>query len=664
MSRGFSGAESAGRRYFYYSLWTLSALVLFYIFLRHHPPRPLFSTPGAPEGGPAPWLGNGASLLGGAISLVLLLPGGGALARLIGLEQKNLLVIPALGSLYAMAAAFILLSAGFFNVTALLAALLLPLAAWDWRRLPMALPSLRPPSITYDRILLALLGVALTAGLIRALAPLTGNDSLVYHMSVAAEYARSGSFHADQWNMYARTPHGIELLYAGAYLTGAEGAARMVHFLFYFGNILLAAMISRELTGRNGMGAALLFALTPLFLDPRTVGNADMGASLFFGLALYQILLFKKGGKRGDLAAAGLFAAGLLWVKYATWSAWPLLPAMLLLLPAARKKGTAPKEWLLFAAPSIAAALLWFGRAWLESGHPLFPLVVPPGNSAGWDSLLAGRLREWQMGMGMGRRLLDYLLLPWNVVMNGQPFYNRFDGVLSPLYLILLPLSLLFGDRRTRRLWALAAAGLLLWAIGPQQLRFLSPVILLACALLGDSWRHPEQNAGRRWIAYLPRSIFLIGTMAVAAPPLTQELRDTLPVVLGREGRESYLSRQIQSYDAFSLIERIVPSDQKVLLLWENRTYYSTRQIVCDSFFESSQVVRLAERMGSAGRFLGELKAMDIDWIVVNRPLQNVFARQYGRNALNTLEMTLKNCEPVGSWKGVELFRVPDNPGL
>ncbi len=656
MSRGFSGADRAGGQYLRYSLWALFALILFLAFLRGHPPRPIFTS--AMEGGSAtsPWPRFWGGLGGGAIWFLLLLPAGGALSRLIGFKRKNLLLISALGSLYAMATTFALLSAGVFHLPVAILFAVLPLIGWRRPPLPLALPHLRPPRSAYDKVLLALICLALATGLVQALAPLTGNDSLVYHMTLAAEYARSGAFSAPDWSMYARIPHGIELLYAGAYLTGAEGAARIVHLLLYAANIILVGMISRHLTGKSGLGGAFLFALTPLFLDPRTVGNVDLGASLFFGLALYQILLFRKEGQGADLAAAGLFAGGLLWVKYASWSVWPLLPAILLLMPAGKRRKLTMKEWLLFLSPSLVTAVLWFARAWMVSGHPLFPLALPAANSAGWDAYLASRLRTWQMGMGMGRGFLDWLLLPWNVVMNGQSAYSRFDGVLSPHYLAMLPLSLLLGGSRLRPLWIAVVAGLVLWALGPQQLRFLSPVLLLACALLGDSWRGQSEKTGG---ARIPATIFLLGGIVVAAPHITREWRDTLPVVVGSEGRQPYLSRQIQSYEAFIMLDQIVPPGEKVLLLWENRTYYSPRPTLCDSFFEASQVVRLAGESGSAGQFVAKLREKELRWILVNRPLQNIFARQYDPAALSILEETIRRSTPFGSWKGLELYRLP-----
>jgi hypothetical protein len=286
-------------------------------------------------------------------------------------------------------------------------------------------------------------------------------------------------------------------------------------------------------------------------------------------------------------------------------------------------------------------------------------MAAPPGNGAGWDGLLASRLRAWQMGIGMGRGPIDFLLLPWNLVMHGQPTYSRFDGVLSPLYLVMLPPAALLGGRTVRRLLAVAAAGVVLWALGPQQLRFLSPVLILLAALLGDSWRSREWISRARRLAFLPPAIFLLGAAVPAVPRAARDLREILPVVTGAESREAYLSRRIQSYDAFRLLGEAVPPGERVLLLWENRVYYSPRRTIGDSFFEASQVMRLAEKAGDPSALVALLRKRGIGWILVNRPLQNVFARYQDPAALAAMERVIERCAPVARRRGLELYRLP-----
>ncbi len=642
--------------------WAGVSAVIVTLFLIHHPARPLFGVPGG-GGGESPWAGHAAAAAGAATTIALLLPGGLALRRLLGIHRAGGLTVCGLGALYGMGVSFLLLAAGSFRAVSLAPALLLPLAVllFPSRSTEVGAAEERPAGRAGKAtplLLSALAFAGFTVITLQALAPLTANDSLVYHFSLAAKYAATGGFTASPWNMYARVPHGIELLYAAAYLTGAEGAARLVWLLLIAGNLALAARISKTVFPGSGAGAAFLLVTTPLFLDPRTVGNVDAGAAFFLGLSALHILRFRRGGAPGDLIAAGLFAAGLLWVKPALWIAWPVLPLYLVLTARPEEKGKMSLPlWAFFLLPSAAAVLPWLIRASICSGSALFPLRFPEGNGAEWDASLASQLRTWQMTIGMGRRPVDFLLLPWNTVLNAQPVYARFDGVLSPLYLLLLPVALVRGGRAVRRLLAAAAAGFLLWSIGPQQLRFLSPVLLLAAAALGAGAIGPSRR--RRAAASIRLSVIIVAGALLLAPSIRRVARDTLPVVIGRESREGYLARKVQSYEFFRLVDRLVPPGGKILLVWENRVYYSPRPVLADSFFEASQVIRLADRRGSGRAFLEDLKRRGIGWIAVNRSLQRVFERNFAPHPNEVLAEALRMCEKTASRKGIDLYRIP-----
>jgi hypothetical protein len=257
--------------------------------------------------------------------------------------------------------------------------------------------------------------------------------------------------------------------------------------------------------------------------------------------------------------------------------------------------------------------------------------------------------------MGMGRDPLTFLLLPWNITFRGQPafLYRFFDGVLSPLLLLWAFWAVLRGTGLTRRLLLLSLGGVYLWGVGPQQLRFLLPLILLLSALVGAHWR-----SERGLLGAIQGALFLLTAGGLLAPFLVETARDTLPVVLGREKPERYLNRKVQSYEAFQALPHHVPTGERVFLIWENRVYYGTRPFIADSFFEASEAVRMAERAGSPDRFLAELKDRGCEWVLVNRQLEKVFARYSPPPSVRILNEAVGKGKRVGSWKGIELYRI------
>lgn len=624
-------------------------------FFHTHPPRPLFSAP-VPGEGPFPAGSHATALLGGLFYGALLLAAGTGLRRLLRAGRSGAGALP-LGAAYGSILAFLLIAVGAFRPPVFTSLLLLP-ALFSGRprmpRLPGRLPRIGFVGMAGGALLL-LAGIHL---LLRALAPLTANDALVYHMPLARAYAGGGGFGGAPDLVYGKMPHGGDLLYAGAFLFGGEGAARIFHVWLAGAGALLAASLARALRpGGTGLPAAVLFLTLPLLLDPRTVGNVDLGAVLFFGGSLLGIA--RRGGGRGELVAAALLAGALLTVKYSVLPAYGILAAALLLplfgAPPSRSRG---RDLALFAPLSFALFLPWAMKGWAETGNPLFPLLPDLLGGRGWDPVLAGRLVAWQRSIGMGREFVDWLLLPWNVVFHGQPRYDGFDGVLSPALLLWGPWAACRGGKIARRALLLLLAGLYLWGLGPQQLRFFLPGILLAAAVGGAWWR-----TERGWIGAAQGALFFIIPLLLLAPALRETARDTWPVVSGREGREEYLARKIQSYEAFRRMERSVPEGEKVALLWENRIYYGTRPWIADSFFEASGMVRRAEIAGSPDRFLAALRSEGASWILVNRPLGGIFSRFSPSPSIGWIEEALRGSARVGGWKGLELFRIPAEEG-
>jgi hypothetical protein len=392
-------------------------------------------------------------------------------------------------------------------------------------------------------------------------------------------------------------------------------------------------------------------------MDARTIGNADLFAVLFFGTSLLFAVRHAREGRRGDLVCAALLAGGMLATKYSTYAAYPLLLAALVFpLGSEKARGGRLRTAGLFLVCSHLPLLPWAFKAWAETGNPLFPLAFPILDGRGWDATLNARLIAWQRSLGMGRDPLHTLLLPWNAIMRGARGYPFFDGVLSPALLLWAPWGWVRGGRAARAALLLALAGVYLWGVGPQQLRFLLPVVLLLASVCGAFWKTEKGAFG------LAQGALFAGiAVLLLAPFLAETARDTLPVVLGREGREEYLMRKVQSYEAFRRTGTHVPEGERILLVWENRIYYSPRPVLADSFFEASRIIRLAEEEASEEALLDRLRQEGFRWVLVNRPLEVVFRRYSPESAVALLDGAWLRCEPVGSWNGLDLYRIPPN---
>lgn len=150
--------------------------------------------------------------------------------------------------------------------------------------------------------------------------------------------------------------------------------------------------------------------------------------------------------------------------------------------------------------------LLGFLPNWIMGYHPLFPFT-------GWALDMPFQNLS-RYGMGQGWK--DYLMLPVNAVLFGDPNGFKFLGRLNLLWVMVFP-SLLY-TRRYPKLSICVVMGCIGWSIGPQLLRHFLLVMPFGAVLIGAVW---AQNKYLKWGAIL---IFTVGLSSNWYPLLEDEI--------------------------------------------------------------------------------------------------------------------------------------------
>lgn len=481
----------------------------------------------------------------------------------------------------------------------------------DLRAVARATTSLRPPWAW-----LLALGAFFVAVYAVAVNPTVSWDAAVYHLALPDLYLDAGGFRPAPFLVYAHWPQAVELLYGAALAILDHRLAKGVHLAF---GLLCVVLLARAARGPRWAGglAGGLFLLSGVVVFEIRVAYVDL-ALAFFCLALFLWLEraadeTQPSGQRAPRlvfagAAAGLVAAtkisGLLLVVAV---AGVFLPAGLRL---ASRRGfrAALGSGLYFVLPAGLLWLPWVLRSFLATGNPLYPAFF---GGPDWSPKLGRAFAAWQRSIGMGREPLDWLLLPWRVLVEGGHGYEHFDGRLSVAWLAVLPFALWQatrrhrtgrrGSRRARR--ALGAAGLyfLAWAATSQQMRFLVPVLpLLALASaegLAEAVRRLRRRSGSPWLRPRRIGVFLAlvwsAWMAWDHGRVLRAGVDHL-ALYARPGFE--MPQEPPRPPVFDAMERL-PEDAVVLLLGSNHLLHCPRECLVDSFFEASQI---ADWLGAA----------------------------------------------------------------
>ncbi len=502
--------------------------------------------------------------------------------------------------------------------------------------------------------------------LINCLAPLTANDALVYHLNIPRIYASSGELFRLPHNVYANMPHNGEMLYTLVYSVAGETGARVFYLFLIIGAAGAVYGLARRFVERRpALFAASIFFVQPLILDHRTVCNIDVVLAFFYVTAAVIALdMWKRGMGMRRLVPLAVLAGFMLGVKYT--AIVPCLGLILILL-AGRPKRAGFRALVATILIALVVFVPWIIKNEGFMGNPFYPLMETTFDGQNWDTVQGSQLIGWQRGMGMGRGVTDYLLLPLNISTRGKPGlnYSRFDGTMTPILLMLVPLALLSRRRRTTVLIVMAAIGFVFWAVTSQQLRFLIPSIALLAVLAGVGLSNLSNRVGSKAFGAVLILIILIeiSTLFVSdqyrRPFLSSSFADRLPVVTGLETRKAYLERSIQSFTMYDYINRTLPEHERIFMIWENRGYYLERPYFADSFFEASALMRIVSRSGDAEALKHRIRGAGYSYVVVNGLLGEVFSRRYPPEDVAVLDDLIENhLKPLHTTNRLTLYSI------
>jgi hypothetical protein len=562
-------------------------------------------------------------------------------------------------------------------------AVIVVLLAVSYRQMLAILGSLRsagaPRFGTVEAAFAAVIGVALLIGLINCLSPVTANDALVYHLNIPKIYCGESGLVYLPFNVYANMPHYGEVVFAVFYSVAGETGVTLFYFaLLIAASLAVCALVARVAPRVFGILAASAFLVQPLVLDHRVVGNIDIMLAFIY-MAAIGIALGKatQDIKPRAIILVSALAGFMMGIKYTGIA--PALSLFALMFVIHRK--SVPARYLALGLIVAAAVFMpWFVRQGVNTGNPLYPMLEGRFDGASWDGVQHQRLLTWQKSMGMGRGPGGYLALPFNVSLRGRPGLNyaRFDGTISPIFLILLPLVF---ARRRRRTLALAITGValgLFWALTSQQLRFLLPALgLLAVSGAvglaeaagesgGDGPGEGEPPGKRKaWVTFALIGALLIEIATLAAPNqygrswIGDAVGERLGAALGFEPRERFLERTIQPFSLFEQANTALPPGEAVFMIWENRAYHLDRPYFADSFFEASTAMRIVAGARDARDLRDRIANMGYRYVLVNDLLGEVFARQYRAEEIARLmDFIQTHLEPVQSANRVTLYRI------
>jgi 4-amino-4-deoxy-L-arabinose transferase-like glycosyltransferase len=479
--------------------------------------------------------------------------------------------------------------------------------------------------------LAAMAGLALSV----ALLPPTDWDGLFYHLTGPKLYLAAGRVTGGIDIPHLSFPALMEMLYAWAILLRGDIAAKLLHTVFA---LLLAGLVylsgGRLLDRKAAWPAMLLLVSMPMIGTLAGWAYNDLALAFYqlasiYAIINYQLVMNNEGlvdtgnslassGRPGSdsdgrrwVVLSGLFAGLAMGLKYTSFVT-PLVVGGLILWVNYRparptrhvSRLTGLADFAIFAAVALMMVLPWYAKNWVFTGNPVYPFLSGIFDGQYWDDFRA----TWYAaaGTGIGFRPGTLLALPWLLTL-GVRDANYWDGRTGPLYLLFLPLVLLYGLFGYRRnetarpaaldpllIYALAQFGFwtlgVVWSRALWQSRLLLPGLVGLAPVAGWVWASLSDFdlPGFSLKRFVNVTIALTLALTVVDGGLLTLQINPWPYLLGLESRPEYLTRRLGAYyAAMQRINEELPAEAVILFLWEPRSYYCQRDCRPDSILDA-----------------------------------------------------------------------------
>jgi len=491
------------------------------------------------------------------------------------------------------------------------------------------------------------LTLVLAAEALLCLTPPFSRDALIHHLAIPKLWIRHGGWFETAWADFSYFPMNIDLLYLVPLMFGNDVLPSCIHLLFGWGTGYLVYRYLRDREGRLwGLLGLLIFASTPMVMRLSITAYVDLGMIFFTTASVFAFLHWKDGGygesKWLFLSAVCMgLAAG---TKYNAFITWAFLNGAVCFLYArdTGKQLQALRWGGLFFLVALAVVSPWLVKNLVLKGNPVYPLLdsffswvhggrEPAAFLAAGD--VEGRgfsfIRN-RMGI-YGEEIWQILLLPLRIFFEGRDHSpQHFDGVLNPLFALAIPFAFT-GSRKGHRLFFLFLIAFVFTVsvlTADLRIRYILPILPFATilAVMGIrgllEWlqsrnvsQRAAQGAVSAGVALLIAANFLyLGNLYAGIRPL--------PYILGQESRDAFLSRQVASYPAVAFINRHLPQEAVVYLLYlSGRGYYLDRNYLHHVGLESAIVKAMGRASDDAASLSAFLRSLGGTHLLVQEGL-------------------------------------------
>ena len=467
--------------------------------------------------------------------------------------------------------------AGLFSTLPMLIVLIAGVPGIVFLGRPDGAPS--APLSVLERLLLAVLLLALVLDSLEGLSPPADADSLAYHFATPKLFLEAGRIFFIPRAVDGAAPLLLQMTYTSALDLGGEKALTLWTMVSGWGAALLLYALARNHMSRAwALAVTLIWLTTPVVLYGGGAGHVEVRNAGFVLLSVAALMRGRETGWLRYAAIAGLATGLFIASKYTgLLFAVAAVPALLTL----RRW---PLQGAVFGATALLAGFQWHLWNFLNTGDPVFPMLFPLIGGADypyWDAAHHLALRN---DLFMGERAvannpLWMLAYPLLATFSTSGAFDSERAGMGPFLLLIAPF-VAGGFWRYRQdiksgPWLVAIITLSvfygLWFLSgsSQRVRHLTPlypIALLACAYLATRW---SESARATWPLMLAAMLTLGIQLAGHGASSLNYARH----VFAGESRDAFYQRNVSGYGAAKWINDNLTDGDKILFVNRQLNY-------------------------------------------------------------------------------------------
>lgn len=425
-------------------------------------------------------------------------------------------------------------------------------------------------------------------------------DTLSYHFAVPKTWLRAGRIHFIPYDHHSNFPFTLQLGYMAMLAAGSEAAAKWLHTLCGLAlTISIYASTRRLLPSAKSapLIAIIVFLGTPMVFWELTVAYVDIATTLFVWMSLSILLLLSStegqespsASQRMQLLVLSAVLMGCaLGTKMTVLVFWGMIIVGMLaygFFVRRKQVDIAIKHAGLWGGIGLLVGSPWYIKTWLYTGSPVYPYFYGIFGGRYWTPEHAARYAADQAAFGLGKKPVDALLAPWNLVnealLVGQRpwiFTEYVQFGLAPTVVIGLVALLWIRPKLRYEAIEILMFGFGIgasWFVLMQQTRYLLPG--LPCAAVGCALAFAGARKSFKLTFTAVSVICLLWTLSLGIPLAT----DGWSTIVGAKSRQDLVTRRLGPLAQASFwINENTSRAAKVVLFDEVRGYYIDREVL------------------------------------------------------------------------------------